>query len=108
LHLAAKALNGEATVRELVRRGASVNALEKQGQTALMFAAAEGRPRTILELLEGGADPGITTKVVDVLQRLAIDKAATAQLKEARTAIRKQTEDGTTRALTAAEEQATV
>jgi ankyrin repeat protein len=108
LHLAAQALNGEPTVRELVRRGAPVNAVEGQGQTALMFAAAEGRARTVLELLEGGADPGVATEVVNVLERMAIDKAAADRLREARTELRQKTEGGTERALTAAEEQETI
>ena len=106
LHLAAKAVHGESVVKLLLQKGAPVNAREAAaGQTALMFAAAAGRTASILELLKRGADPAIRTEVVDVLQRLAIDKQAGDRLQDARTEIRRGTPDGTRRALTDAEEQ---
>jgi ankyrin repeat protein len=108
LHLAAKALGGEAAVRELLKRGSPVNALEKGGQTALMFAAAAGRTAAVVDLMKSGADPSIRTKVEDVLQRMAIDRAAGRQLTDARTELRKKAEDGTERPLTPAEEQQAV
>ena len=109
LHLAAKAVNGARVVRVLMQKGAPVNAREAAaGQTALMFAAATGQTLSIRELLEGGADPALRTEVVDVLQRLAIDKQATDRLEEARTTIRRTTPEGTRRALTDAEEQAAI
>ncbi len=109
LHLAAKTLNGEGTVLELLKRGAPVNARESQaGQTALMFAASEGRTATVVELLKGGADPAVSTEVVDVLKRLAVHKAAQNRLKDALSEIRQAASDGTERVLTAAEEQAAI
>ena len=84
LHLAAKAIDGEGAVRELLARGAPVNAVENSaGQTPLMFAASYGRVAAIGELLKGGADPSIRTEVVDVLRRVAIDRAAKERLKQA-------------------------
>jgi uncharacterized protein len=104
LHLAARAMNGETTVRELIEKGADVNALEASyGQTPLMFAAAEGHAATVRELLRGGADASIRTRVVDVLRSMALDKAAADRLKEAVTEIRGESADGTDRELTTAE-----
>ena len=109
LHLAAKTVNGEGAVRELLEHGAPVNAEEAAaGQTALMFAASYGRVAAVRELLSHGADPAISTEVVDVLKRMAIDKAAEERLKDAFTEIRKDSPEGTDRALTPAEEQAAV
>ena len=109
LHLAAKALGGELTARALLEKGAPVNARETQaGQTALMFAAAEGRTATIVELLKHGADPSLSTEVTDVLKRLAVDKAAQNKLKDAIAEIRKAAEGGTERSLTPTEEQAAI
>lgn len=106
LHLAAKALNGESTVKLLLERGAPANARESQsGQTALMLAAAYGRAASVRELMSGGADPALTTKVVDVLESLAIDRAAQTHLSEAVANIR---DGGSDRDLTPAEEQVAI
>jgi uncharacterized protein len=84
LHLAAKAPGGEGAVRALIARGAPVNAREaSSGQTALMFAAGYGRAAAVRELLAHGADPAVTTAVVDVLQRIVIDREASQFLRQA-------------------------
>ena len=109
LHLAASAVGGEAVVKTLLRHGAPVNARESAaGQTPLMFAASYGRVASVRALLEGGADPSITTMTVDVLERVAIDRAAADRLSGAIAAIRKSTPGGTARELTASEEQAAI
>ena len=83
LHLAAAALGGEQAVATLLDHGAQVNAREaSSGQTPLMFAAAYDRSVAVGELLSRGADPAITTKVVDVLRSLAIDREAERRLRE--------------------------
>jgi ankyrin repeat protein len=83
LHLAAKAPGGEGAVRALVAAGAPMDAREaSSGQTALMFAAAYGRAEAVRELLSRGADAGITTEVVDVLQRIVIDREASQFLRQ--------------------------
>ncbi|SVB86785.1 uncharacterized protein METZ01_LOCUS239639, partial [marine metagenome] len=107
LHLAAKALNGESTVRTLPEHGVAVDARENAaGQTALMFAAARGRVESIRELLSYDADPVIRTEIVDVLKRMTIDREAEGRLREAITEIRRNSVDGTNRALNDAEVQA--
>ena len=54
-------------VQRLVAAGADVNAVElAKGQSALMFAAAFDRPAVVAYLLEQGANPGLTTTVVDL------------------------------------------
>ncbi len=109
LHLAAKAMDGEGAVKALLERSAPVNARESAaGQTALMFAASHGRAVSVRELLDRGADPAISTEVVDVLKRLVIDRAAQERLREALTEIRKSAGEGTARELTPAEEQAAI
>jgi ankyrin repeat protein len=71
LHLAAQALNGERVVRALIRRGATVDALDATaGQTPLMFAAAAGRAASVQVLLDAGADPAISPELVELLQRM--------------------------------------
>jgi ankyrin repeat protein len=106
LHLAAKALNGEGVIKLLLKKGALVDARESQGgQTALMLAASYGRIASVRELLSHGADPAISTKVVDVLKTLVIDKEAQARLREAVLEIREGFAVGTDRDLTPSEEQ---
>jgi hypothetical protein len=55
LHLAAY-LGHPAIVKELVLSGASIDATEQQGNTALMLAIAEGHSDTTSVLLQHGAD----------------------------------------------------
>jgi len=82
LHLAAQASGGEEAVKALLAHGADANAFElSAGQTPLMFAAATNRARAIEELLKAGASPGVSTKVVDVLPALALDREATKRFK---------------------------
>ncbi len=77
LHLAAAAVDGRPAVAALLDHGADPNAREgSAGQTPLMFAAAANRAAAAAALLEAGADPGITTAVVDVLPSLALDREA--------------------------------
>ncbi len=84
LHLAAAALNGAETVAALLEHGADPNAREiAAGQTPLMFAAAENRADAIRELIRRGADPSVTTRVVDVLYSYALDRAAGQRLNRA-------------------------
>jgi ankyrin repeat protein len=71
----------------------------------LMFAASRGRTGSIKALLAAGGDPAITTRPLDVLERMTIDKEAEACLRDALNDIRKSTPGGTARALTPAEEQ---
>ena len=82
LHLAAAAVNGTDAVDALLDAGADPNALEvSAGQTPLMFAAANDRAASITRLIEGGADPGIETDVIDVLQHLIADRDAARHLR---------------------------
>ena len=77
LHFAAAAVGGEAVVAALLGRGADPNAREAvSGQTPLIFAASANRPAAIRALIAGGADPAVTTQVVDVIARTAVDRAA--------------------------------
>ena len=43
-------------MKALLARGADVNAKERRGQTALMWAAAEGHAEVVELLLKAGAD----------------------------------------------------
>ncbi len=83
LHLAAAAIGGTDAVAALVAHGADPNVLEwSAGQTPLMFAAGSGRAGAVRKLLAAGADSGISTQVVDVLPRLALDREARRRLQE--------------------------
>ena len=109
LHLAAKALDGDAAVAVLLARGAPVDARESaSAQTPLMLAAAAGHERVVRRLLEAGADPSLSTEVVDVLRRLVVDREAQARLRAAAREMRRASPEGTDRELTAAEEQAAI
>jgi ankyrin repeat protein len=75
LHLAATAAGGEAVVVALLDAGADVNAREAYAeQTPLMFAAANNRTASVSKLIERGADPALSTIVVDVATRVAQDR----------------------------------
>jgi ankyrin repeat protein len=109
LHLAARAFAGEGTVKALLEHGAPVDARESAaGQTALMFSASYGRTVSVRELLSQGADPAISTEVVDVLKRVIIDKAASERLRDASTEVRNSSPEGTDRELTATEIQTSI
>ena len=66
-----------AAVRALVERGADVNAVEVQrGQTALMWAAADGHAGVVRELVARGAD--VATPIEGGIHRTAVRGAARA------------------------------
>lgn len=63
LHIASLSTFGEPIVCELLRAGIDVNRqVRVTGATALHFASLKGHFKTVLSLLEHGADPGITCK----------------------------------------------
>ncbi len=73
-------------VQRLVAAGAAVNAVESaKGQSALMFAAAFDRPAVVAFLLAQGANPGLTTTVVDLatLTDPSADQGARAAQRQA-------------------------
>ena len=83
LHLAAGAIDGRSAVAALLDHGADANAREgSAGQTPLIFAAVANRPAAVTALLAAGADPGITTAVVDVLPALALDREANRRFRD--------------------------
>ena len=76
LHMAASSGSAE-TVTVLVDAKADINAKENEaGQTPLIFAAGLNRVEAIKALLARGADPSISTKVIDVAKFSALDRAA--------------------------------
>ena len=76
LHMAASSGSAE-TVNVLIDAKADVNARESEaGQTPLIFAAGLNRVDAIKALLARGADPSVTTKVIDVAKFNALDRAA--------------------------------
>ena len=82
LHFAA-ASGSRAAVETLLSFGVAPDAREPQwGQTPLMFAAAAGRAQAITALLEGGADAGLTARVVDISARSEIDQEARRRRRE--------------------------
>jgi ankyrin repeat protein len=84
LHLAAASVGGASAVAPLLARGADPNAREAAaGQTPLMFAAAANRAEAVRALLEAGADPGLSTRVIDVLPSLTLDREASKRLRAA-------------------------
>ena len=104
LHLAARVVAGEEAVAALLEHGADVNARESSaGQTPLMFAAAFNRTPAIQVLLKHGADPNATTRVVDVLRNVALDREASQLLRNRLEARRFEADPGTEPELTPAQ-----
>ncbi len=84
LHLAAAAIGGADAVVALMAHGADADARESSaGQTPLMFAAGSNRTGAVRALLRGGADPGLSTRVIDVLASLALDREANRRFRAA-------------------------
>ena len=76
MHFAAGAGSADA-IASLAGRGAHVDAREAEwGQTPLMFAAARDRVEATRALLALGADPALRTRVVDIVDRAAVDREA--------------------------------
>jgi len=64
-------------VTVLLDHGAKIDAVETaRGQTPLMFAASAGRTQAVRALLGAGADPTVTSAVVDIPEQEARDRAA--------------------------------
>lgn len=83
LHLAAQEAGGADAVRMLLEYDADPDAREGvSGQTPLMFAAAKNRVKSIELLLQAGADPAVSTRVVNVLREVFADRQASAFLRE--------------------------
>ena len=83
LHLAAGAVDGRDVVVALLNRDAEADARESSaGQTPLIFAAAANRADAVRALLDGGADPSLATRSVDVLRSLALDREAGRRLRD--------------------------
>lgn len=76
LHFAA-ASGDLPSVSALLDHGATVDAQEPEwGQTPLIFAAARGRTEAVKALLAAGADPLVTAKVLDLVDRDIADRAS--------------------------------
>jgi len=76
MHLAASA-GSAAVINLLADAKADVNARESEWeQTPLVFAASRNRPEAIVALLKRGADPNLSTKVIDVSKQGQLDRAA--------------------------------
>ena len=76
IHFAA-ASGSAGAIAALARHGAEVDAPESEwGQTPLMFAAANDRIEAVRALLALGAHVTLRTRVVDIVDRAAIDREA--------------------------------
>jgi len=76
VHLAASSGSAE-LITILADAKADLNATENEaGQTPLIFAAGRNRAEAIKTLIARGANPGQTTKVLDIAKFNALDRAA--------------------------------
>ena len=86
----AAAAGDSKTLTTLIENGSDVNAKESySGETPLMFAAGFNRPEAVKLLLARGADPKVTTKVVDLSALTAPEEE---QMARQQTANRPQTQ----------------
>ena len=93
MHFAARA-GGADAIASLARHGADVDARESEwAQTPLMFAAANGRLDAVRALLALGADLTVQSRVVDIVDRAAVDREAGEARDEVLEAFRAQAED---------------
>ena len=82
MHLAAGA-GSAAGVRHLLDAGAEIDARAGDAQqTPLMFAAAADRADVVSLLMERGADPNITTTLMEAATRTAVDNYASERMQE--------------------------
>ncbi len=82
LHLAAGAGSAEGT-KHLLDGGAEIDARAGDAQqTPLMFAAAADRADVVRLLMENGADPNITTTLMEAATRSAVDNYAGERMQE--------------------------
>lgn len=76
MHMAALAGSAE-VINLLADAKGDVNAKENEwDQTPLIFAASQNRADAIAALIKHGADPNVSTKVIDVSKQGALDRAA--------------------------------
>ncbi len=76
LHMAASSGSAD-VINALADAKADVNAKETEAeQTPLIFAAGLNRAEAIKALMARGADPSISTKVIDIAKFTALDRAA--------------------------------
>ncbi|MGH7467310.1 MAG: ankyrin repeat domain-containing protein [Longimicrobiales bacterium] len=108
LHLAAGAGSADA-VTALLERGSDPNVRETGwGQTPLIFAAAYNRVEVVKVLLKRGAHVAITTTVLDLPARDAVDRTAGQRRNQTLNAFRKQSSDSQTWRPSSAQVQAAV
>ncbi len=82
LHLAAGSGSADAA-RHLLDAGAEVDARAGDAeQTPLMFASAADHAGVVALLLERGADPNVTTKLMEAATRSAVDQYAGERMQE--------------------------
>ena len=82
LHLVAGAGSAEGA-RHLLDAGAELDARAGEAQqTPLMFAASADRADVVTLLLERGADPNITTTLMEAATRSAVDNYASERMQE--------------------------
>jgi ankyrin repeat protein len=66
------ALRGYLKITALLQaHGANMNARDRQGMTAMMWAASKGQAATVRQFLDAGADPGLENNAGQTAATLA-------------------------------------